>query len=140
MYYDLDISVGLEEAFVVIDSVSDEVVEVLSESVDDLLGLVEETQIHKYTQEQYPSKPSGSTYVRTFTLRSSSRKHRTGPMSGEWYADTEQAPYAPDVIGTLSEQADIHRGRWLATEQVEAVVIDKAPAVIAARLEKRFKQ
>jgi hypothetical protein len=131
----LNISIGLEQATAAINGTSETIIDALDEAVDDLLGLIEATQIQRYTQDQYPTKPSGSDYERTFTLRDSSKKRRSTRLAGEWYTELS---YAPFVLGSMSEQATIHKDRWLPTETVSQQVMDKAPAVIAAQVEKRF--
>lgn len=78
-----------------------------------LLERVEDaTLITQYTQTSRPSKPAGSTYVRTFRLQRSSQKRIIRdklPVEGAWEAKTQ---YASFVIGLAQDQAPIHRGRW----------------------------
>ena len=82
-----------------------------------LLDIVEDaTLITQYTQTSKPSKPTGSTYVRTFRLQRSSQKRITRdklPVEGTWEAKTKYASY---VIGLAGQQAAIHSGRWPALE------------------------
>ncbi len=70
------------------------------------------TLIKDYTQNSNPSKPQGSTYIRTFKLQDSSRKQIIRdrlPVEGRWQAKTK---YASFVIGLSNQQAAIHSGRW----------------------------
>lgn len=78
-----------------------------------LLDKIEDaTLIKRYTQTANPSKPSGSTYVRTFRMQKSSEKTMVRdklPIEGRWEAKTQYASY---VIGPSAGQAAIHSGRW----------------------------
>jgi len=70
------------------------------------------TLITQYTQAAQPTKPAGSTYIRTFKMQRSSERritHRPLPVEGSWEAKTK---YASSVIGLAQDQAPIHRGRW----------------------------
>lgn len=106
----------------------------LDVAMDKLLKATEEAQILAYTATDNPPRPSGSTYIRTFTLQSASRTERTGRslrnMSGRWYVDLGVAPYGPDVLGPRSQQESIHQGRWKSTEDVEDEVVEAAPKII----------
>ena len=110
----------------------------LNTAVDKTLDLVENSQIKASTAGGNPTRPSGSTYVRTFTLQQASEKERTGTrlpdISGVWRANEGKARYAPYVIGSRAEQADVHRGRWKALEDVIAEVEEKAPGIIREQL------
>lgn len=110
----------------------------LNTAVDKILDLVENSQIKSYTAGGNPARPSGSTYVRTFTLQRASEKERTGSklpdISGVWRANEGKARYAPYVLGSRAEQAAVHRGRWKALEDVIAEVNDKGPGIIKEQL------
>jgi len=86
---------------------------------DKMLDEIELTQIHAYTSGGMPAKPGGSTYKRTFKLRASSKRRvkkvtfRT--IQAAWFTDLDYAPY---VLGSKSEQAEVHQGRWKSTEEV----------------------
>ena len=109
----------------------------LDRTMDRLLEKTEKIQILAYTADDKPAKPPGSNYERTFTLRESSETERTGHtlrnMSGRWYAT---APYARYVLGSRAEQANVHRGRWKATETVEEELTDAAPDIIEKELKR----
>lgn len=106
--------------------------------VNAILDLIEATQIHKYTAAGEPDQPTGSTYVRTFTLRRSSRKEikrrRLPIIQGLWSSDLNEAPYNKYVIGPLNEQAPIHRDRWKSIEEVVTEVEEKAPQIVEDKL------
>ena len=110
----------------------------LNAAVDELLGEIEQAQILAYTASGLPSQPAGTDYVRTFKLQSSSKTRRTSTklpvISGEWIADEGIARYAGYVIGSRSNQAKVHRGRWKSKEQVTAEVTAKAPAIVERNL------
>lgn len=106
----------------------------LEAAVDDLLDFVEKAQVHAYTSSASPAQPPGSTYERTFTLRRSSKKRRTGRFSGIWETDEGIASYDRYVIGKRSEQANIHRGRWKSTQEVEQELEREAPKIIEAKI------
>lgn len=110
----------------------------LNTAVDKILDLVENSQIKSYTAGGNPTRPSGSTYVRTFTLQAASEKERTGSklpdISGVWRANEGKARYAPYVLGSRAEQAPVHQGRWKALEDVIAEVEEKAPGIIREQL------
>ena len=110
----------------------------LNAAVDELLDLVEGTQILKYSTSAFPAPPPGSTYTRTFALQGASETRRISaklPMiSGEWSANEAKAKHAKYVLGKKSQQAKIHRGRWMPTEDVEASVKAKAPAIVERNL------
>lgn len=113
--------------------------EALNTGMDKILDLIELVQIHKYLSNSFPPRPSGSRYVRTFQLRRASRKRRVGrhlpDISGEWYVDDSAAPYAGEVIGPASEQAAIHRGRWMSLEQIAVETERVAPAILQEEID-----
>ncbi len=88
---------------------------------DRLLTRIELIQIKKYTSSLFPGRLR---YERTFRLRQSSRTRRTGnklpDIGGVWWADEAIAPHAEHVIGPASQQARIHRGRWLSLDEISA--------------------
>lgn len=102
--------------------------------IDKILNTIEGMQIHKYTSGASPASPPGSDYERTFTLRRSSRKERTGyiwpEISGVWYADPNVADYAEYVLGSTADQAHVHRGRWLSLEEVTEEIGQIGPNII----------
>lgn len=108
----------------------------LIESVKQILDLIEDTQIHKYTSTSNPALPAGSRYNRTFVLRASSRKKLTKTtlpvIQGQWRAI---APYAADVLGSRAQQEPIFQNRWKSTEDVEAEVEPKAEKIVEQELE-----
>lgn len=110
----------------------------LNAAVDELLTVVENTQILKYTASAFPAPPPGSRYTRTFALRGASETRRTGTklpdISGEWSANEGKAKHAPFVLGKRAQQARIHRGRWKSTDEAEAEMKAKAPEIIKERL------
>lgn len=110
----------------------------LNTAVDKILDLVENSQIKSYTAGGNPARPSGSTYVRTFTLQAASEKERTGrklpDISGVWRANEGKARYAPYVLGSRAEQAPVHRGRWKALEDVVKEVEERGPEIIKEQL------
>lgn len=110
----------------------------LDKAMDRLLEQTEQAQVLTYTRTAHPTPPPGSTYERTFTLRRASKKRRPGRtlrnMVGEWYIDESIADYGPYVIGSEAEQAEIHRGRWKGTEDVEQELEQAAPAIIEEEL------
>lgn len=110
----------------------------LNTAVDIILDLVENSQIKSYTAGGNPTRPSGSTYARTFTLQQASEKERTGAklpdISGVWRANEGEARYGKYVLGSRVDQAAVHRGRWKALEDVIAEVEEKAPGIIREQL------
>ncbi len=73
-------------------------------------------RLSRYTQS-YPPKPSGSTYIRTFTLRDSIQftvKPFGASGEGRVYTALDYAPY---VIGHESQVA-LHMGRWWTEKSV----------------------
>ena len=122
--------VDLREADIAIDDTGDDIEQRLSGLVDDLLDATESIQVLRYTATAFPALPANSSYRRSFRLRDASRKRRTGRLSGEWFIDESEADYGRFVVGSQSEQAAIHRGRWLSTEQVEAEIQEQGPALI----------
>lgn len=103
--------------------------------VEDILLAIENVQIKRYTESDHPPRLK---YQRTFRLRNASRTEitrRTLPViSGQWTVDESEAPYAEQVIGPRSQQAAIHRGRWLSQEDIEAEGQAQAEPVMEARL------
>ena len=103
----------------------------MDKGMDALLDETENIQIVSYTADAKPTKPPGSSYIRTFELKESSRTeiiNRTKrTIEGRWYTDFGSAKF---VIGTVGEQANIHRGRWKSTEEVEEILTRTAPAII----------
>ncbi|MCK5062283.1 hypothetical protein KAR28_07095, partial [Candidatus Parcubacteria bacterium] len=101
------------------------------------LDVVEDsTLITQYTQTSKPSKPTGSTYIRTFRLQRSSRKQITRnklPIEGTWEAKTRYASY---VIGLAGEQAAIHVGRWPVLELALNNANVKAPQIFNEEMSK----
>ena len=93
----------------------------LNNARDKALVAVALTQVESYGTDSRPAKPQGSTYTRTGKLRRGGRKKVTSTrlpdISGEFY--TEGVPYDKYVVGKLSEQAAIHKGRWLSLEEQE---------------------
>lgn len=102
-----------------------------------LLDVVEgATLITQYTQTSKPSKPTGSTYIRTFRLQRSSQKRITRdklPVEGIWEAKTQYASY---VIGLAGEQAAIHVGRWPVLELALNNANVKAPQIFDEEMNK----
>jgi len=98
-------------------------------------------QILTYTASTKPTRPAGSTYTRTFRLKSSSRRKMavvTGTgVKGEWWSADDVAPYNRYVIGKTSQQATIHAGRWKSIEQVIEVIIPKIAKHAAKLVRKR---
>lgn len=83
----------------------------MGESVD----LIHE-RISGYTQN-YPPKPEGSTYERTFELAMSFDKGWTGLANKIIGWVTSNIPYAPLVMGE-GRQAAIHEERWYTEQDV----------------------
>lgn len=127
----INYTVDLSQYPQAIDQVEKQIDDALDRSVDGLLKLIEETQIKAYTADAYPSRPSGSTYIRSFDLQGSSKTERTGKFSGRWYTDLD---YSDKVLGSRHEQVPIHTGRWKSKEQVEAEVEEQAPIIINGEL------
>lgn len=99
-------------------------------SVIKTLDVIEAEQIKAYTSSSNPPQPSGSEYVRTFDLQRSSKtrkpknvRNRKSVVEGQWWS--EGVDYAQLVLGTKSQQASIHAGRWKSLEDV-AETADKA--------------
>lgn len=108
----------------------------LNEIVDDILKYINELQT--YTGNSNPTRPSGSTYVRTFTLLNASETERTSTklpnVSGEWRVNLGQARYGEYVRGTRQQQAPIHRGRWRDKDEVEKMAQEKANQIAQEHL------
>lgn len=106
-------------------------------ATEEVLEAVENVQIKKYTESDHPPRLK---YQRTFTLRDASRteitRRKLPVIAGEWSVDEGEAPYAEKVIGPRSQQADIHRGRWLAQEEIEREAQAQAEPIVEARLSK----
>lgn len=110
----------------------------LNEAVDEILAFIENCQIKAYTSSGNPPLPTGSRYQRTFNLRAASHVERTGTklpnISGEWSVDEGKARYGRYVLGSRSEQAKIHRGRWKTRPEVEKETQEKAPQIVKEKL------
>lgn len=104
------------------------------------LDVTENAQILAYGQNSSPPKPAGSTYTRTFKLRASSkRKIRNVSSTGftaEWFTNLS---YAPFVLGTVSQQVPLHRGRWKSVENVIAIVDNAIGTTTDKTMNKVFK-
>ena len=113
----------------------------LNNAVDLILDEIEAAQIGSYGANSNPTKPPGSTYIRTFDLQHASKKQRTRrilpEISGEWSVDETKVRYGDYVLGTRSQQARIHRDRWKSRNEVEAEVKEKAPGIIQEELRKQ---
>lgn len=102
----------------------------LKRAVERGLVEIELAQIKGYLSNSNPAKPAGSTYVRTFKLRNSSRTKVSGSKFPRGVWDTDgSAPYDSLVLGTRSQQARIHRGRWRSQEDVIKIVDEKLTAL-----------
>jgi len=96
-----------------------------NEALTDSVKAVHE-RLSEYTQTK-PPKPSGSTYIRTFTLKDSIQFSITPfGTSGEGRIYTA-LDYAPYVIGHESQVA-LHMGRWWTeksvAEEMKPIVIN----------------
>lgn len=104
-----------------------------------LLDETEQAQILMYRQDSGPAKPPNSKYIRTFNLQASSeRKIKDLSPFGfqaEWFTDLS---YAQFVIGKISQQAPIHRGRWHSLERVIVIVDKKVRRITEKVLNKVF--
>jgi hypothetical protein len=126
----IKIGVNNQQAAIAINEAQSRIDKRLSEVLNDILDAAEQVQIKKYTQDANPAKPAGSPYIRTFKLRESSYRIRTGKFSAELATDPDIAPYARFVVGPQALQAPIHRGRWKSTEEVIREVRKIAPKII----------
>jgi hypothetical protein len=111
----------------ILDQTIKDIDDALDESIDDLLTFIDNVQAKAYTQDANPSKPGGSRYQRTFNLQNSTEKVHVLKFQGEWISDIDYARY---VLGSRSEQAEIHRGRWKAREIVEQETMEAASRII----------
>ena len=122
------------------DVMSSEMVKAAQTTVNYGLNEIEQAQILRYTSISRPSRPPGSTYIRTFKLRRSSRKRKAAKMAfsveGTWWADPSTASYAPFVIGHATQQATIHAGRWRSLEEVTKRVARKIGNKLAEEVSK----
>ena len=146
----LDIDVDIKPTFkTVARAITGDLKRVNQLFVKNLLDEVELTQIQGYTLNSMPDPPSKagakkrgkggrfvkadrvfSTYRRTFDLRRSSRRQINSVtnfgVEAKWHTELD---YAPFVLGTKSQQAKIHEGRWKSTEEVSAAVEKKTDAI-----------
>jgi len=113
----------------------------LNDAVDRILDTIEDAQIGSYGANSNPSKPPGSTYIRTFDLQRASKKQRTRrvlpEISGIWSVDESKVRYGDYVLGTRTQQAAIHRGRWKSKTDVEKEAKNKAPQIVEEELRKQ---
>ena len=116
-----------QEAFTGVQIITDDLDDILDESIDELLEFIDQAQAKAYTQDSNPAKPSNSRYIRTFNLQNSTEKVHVSRFEGEWVSDIEYAHY---VLGSKSEQAPIHVGRWKSKEMVIQETISNAPRII----------
>ncbi len=104
------------------------------------LDITENAQILAYGQNSRPPKPAGSKYIRTFKLWASSKRRirnvSSAGFTAEWYTNLV---YAPFVLGTVSQQAPFHRGRWKSIEAVIAIVNNAIGTMIDKTVSKVFK-
>ena len=126
---DMDVDINVTKA--TLKEVEKQIRLQMDKGMDALLVEIEDIQITSYTGDAKPTKPPGSTYIRTFELKESSRTEITNrtkrTIEGRWYTDLD---YAKFVLGTVGEQDNIHRGRWKSTEEVEEILTRDAPAII----------
>lgn len=127
----LDISVDIKPTFkTVARAITGDLKRVNQLFVKNLLDEIELTQIQAYTLSSMPSQPSGATYRRTFDLRRSSRREINSitnfGIDANWHTELD---YAPFVLGSKSQQAKIHKGRWKSTEEVSALVEKKSDQI-----------
>ena len=113
----------------------------LNRAVDRLLVFTGAEQATSYTASSNPAPPPGTRYVRSFTLARASQIARTSHtlpvISGVWSIDEGQAPYGEYVLGTRAQQARVHRGRWKDQKQVEKMIKELAPLVVAQEIAKK---
>lgn len=74
-------------------------------------------QVETYTANSRPKQPEGTPYKRTFDLQRTSKQRLISSsktqVKGEWsVGGGMDVDYAPFVVGTESQQAGIHKGRW----------------------------
>lgn len=131
----VNVEIDLNKAIIALDLAKTLLDDALDDSIDDLLTFIDNSQAKAYTQDANPEKPPGSRYVRTFDLQNTTEKVHVLKFEGEWVSDID---YSLDVLGTSSEQAPIHRGRWKSKEIVEQEAATIAPEIIMAQVEKRF--
>ncbi len=96
--------------------------EAMSESVD----LIHE-RISGYTQN-FPPRPEGSTYERTFELQESFGKGWTALAKKIVGWVTSNLPYAPLVMGE-GRQAAIHEDRWYTEQDVADEIAPEVEAI-----------
>jgi len=127
----IDMAVDINAVDVSLKEVEKQIGIQMDKAMSALLDKTEDIQILAYSGDANPTKPAGSSYIRTFELQESSRTeivNRTKrTIQGRWYTDL---PSAKLVLGTVGEQANIHRGRWKSTEEVEEILTRAAPAII----------
>lgn len=120
-----EISYEVDDAEVqrLLEEIPDDVNRASVTAVKKTLDAIENAQIKTYTNSAKPAQPSGSTYVRTFRLKGSSKrknprnvKNRSSAVEGVWWS--EGVDYASLVIGTRQQQAGVHAGRWKSLETV----------------------
>jgi hypothetical protein len=138
---DIELDVKSEQVSKFLDVTPGKVKGVFGQVATLLLDVAEQAQILLYKQNSGPAKPPDSKYVRTFDLQASSeRKIRNLSPFGfqaEWFTDLS---YAPFVLGKVSQQAPIHRGRWKSLETVISILNRKVGPITKKILNKVFKK
>ncbi len=129
--YDVAISIDQKSVEAVARAATDRLEAALVRGVERLLTIAEEAQATSYTASGNPDRLA---YERTFRLKSASETEMLSThlpeISGEWRINEGIASYGRYVLGKRSEQAPIHRDRWLSEEDVEAIVESKQDEVI----------
>lgn len=127
------IDIPVQEFRAIIDRKESQIKVAFEDALEALLAAVGPIQATSYGPDSGPSRPAGSTYQRTFTLARASRTRVISPDRGEWY---NEAPYARFVIGSVRQQAGIHRGRWKSIEEVKTRLEEIGPGIVSDRLQK----
>ena len=124
---------GIDELNRRMNHISSRLPSVMAGAVEQSTGMIHE-RLAGYTQD-YPPKPEGSTYERTFRLQESVEEE-VNESSGRVFSNLE---YAPAVMGAAS-QIPLHQGRWWTQQDVANEMFPEVEALSVAAVNKLVRE